>query len=85
MKMNHKVSGALLITRERSYLCVCGLFPVLTLFASGIMQCKYLAKNWLLKFLCILFQEPCFQEEGHGKLSIYSSNLLIFAPSGFTI
>lgn len=52
----------------KEILSVCVSFlPVVTLFASGIMKCKYLARNWFLKFLHFLFQEACVQEEGLGS------------------
>ena len=64
----------------KEILSVCVSFlPVVTLFASGIMKCKYLARNWFLKFPHFLFQEACFQEEGLGS-HIDTFIQLVFLP-----
>lgn len=65
---------------ERDPVCVCVLLPAVTLSASGIMKCKYLARNWFLKLLHFLFQEACFQEEDLGSHIDTFIQLVYFYP-----
>lgn len=74
------MSGDVLIA-WKTFVPVC--IALFTLFASGFIMCKYLAKNWLLKHSALFFllSKNLFWRGGTwAVISVYSSNLLIFFP-----